>query len=440
MGSSMKPFLIASGKWSRLYIRRGLCNPLPPPTKKNETSESTWNVEKISKEMSNRMEELKTFIRPSLQKTQDSYVEKANFWMRRYEKFVGITEVKIAQHRVITAEQEFIQSQEHRREVQSKITELQNSIKTIHSELEKTFRGEDRYLVLVTQEHQVLKEEKLCLEEFKRLERVERDRFSILSNTVRDSHEKERAQTEKTKYWSVIGSIFGSLLGLIGSNINNRLKMKELRELIEKASSGTALEEMYSTFSIKFKHLEDRFKFLSHQIDGSVKGFIAASSDYKNIPSPPKAIASDANTLPDSLMKEKVQEMNHILKDLTMQLKLLSTLVSKESQKYQAKTLELSTNFEKHISALRTESKNHFEEISVREESLRDKMKDIISLLLSSTWNTQTFNSNKFKDSMAEYNRENKHNSDLIADSVKVVATGAVILSCTLYVAYQFFG
>ncbi len=55
----------------------------------------------------------------------------------------------------------------------------------------------------IFQEHQILKEERLLTENLHFLEKAERIRFSELSNTVRDSHEKERAQAEKTKYWFV---------------------------------------------------------------------------------------------------------------------------------------------------------------------------------------------------------------------------------------------
>ena len=140
----------------------------------------------------------------------------------RYENVVGLTEVKAAQARVVECERKFIETQEMRREAQKMISDVQKRIKDIHLELEKTHRGEDRYLVLVTQEHQVLKEEKNLLDEFKFYEKGEREYFSNLSNAVRDSHEKERAQAEKTKYWSILGSILGTCIGIIGTTINNR--------------------------------------------------------------------------------------------------------------------------------------------------------------------------------------------------------------------------
>ena len=72
--------------------------------------------------------------------------------------------------------------------------------------------------MLVTQEHQVLKEEREVREKAAANEKHERACFAELSNAVRDSHEKERAQAEKTKYWSVIGSIVGTCIGIIGGD------------------------------------------------------------------------------------------------------------------------------------------------------------------------------------------------------------------------------
>lgn len=44
--------------------------------------------------------------------------------------------------------------QDVRRSAQHQISQIQKEIKEIHSQLEKTYRGEDKYLQLVTQEHQ----------------------------------------------------------------------------------------------------------------------------------------------------------------------------------------------------------------------------------------------------------------------------------------------
>lgn len=69
---------------------------------------------------------------------------------------------------------------------------------------------------------------------FQLCEKEERDCFAFLSAAVKESHEKERAQAERTKYWSVIGSIIGTVIGVFGSSVNNEFKMRELRKLVSK--------------------------------------------------------------------------------------------------------------------------------------------------------------------------------------------------------------
>lgn len=123
-----------------------------------------------------------------------------------------------------------------RREKQDEIRDVQTRLKEIHVELDKTSRGEDRYLNLLTQEHSIIKREKNLLEEFKHLERSERDCFNLLSNRLRDSHEKERERAERTKYWSIIGWLIGGTIGIIGTTINNKLRMRDLRKIVHETS------------------------------------------------------------------------------------------------------------------------------------------------------------------------------------------------------------
>ena len=49
------------------------------------------------------------------------YAKRVNFWMKRYENFVGLTEVKAAQGKVVQMEKAFVETQELRRELQMKV-------------------------------------------------------------------------------------------------------------------------------------------------------------------------------------------------------------------------------------------------------------------------------------------------------------------------------
>ena len=45
------------------------------------------------------------------------------------------------------------------------------------------------------------------------VEEKERDSFWELSGAMRDSYEKERARVERTKNWSLIGTVVGAIAG-----------------------------------------------------------------------------------------------------------------------------------------------------------------------------------------------------------------------------------
>ncbi|CAK5087317.1 unnamed protein product [Meloidogyne enterolobii] len=129
-------------------------------------------------------------------------------------------------------ESNLFQAQQDRREKQSEIRLVQNKLKEIHSELDRTLRGEDKYLRLITDEHAAIKKEREMMNIYEELETREREAFNVLSNKVRVSHEREREREERTKYWSLIGSLFGALLGILGTTIATELRMKHIREMI----------------------------------------------------------------------------------------------------------------------------------------------------------------------------------------------------------------
>ncbi|KRX62049.1 Coiled-coil domain-containing protein 51 [Trichinella sp. T9] len=172
---------------------------------------------------------LKTTVR---KKAFNILYSKLESVIRQYENFIGLTEVRSAQQKVLEAEKVFIEMQKQRRENQIRIHELQEKRKQLQLTLEKTSRADDRYLQLLTDEHTFLKQEKQLIDEFHNIEANEREAFSLLSASLRESHEKERQKSERTKYWSIIGSAFGALVGIIGTTVNNQRRMVELKRIV----------------------------------------------------------------------------------------------------------------------------------------------------------------------------------------------------------------
>ena len=82
--------------------------------------------------------------------------------------------------------------------------------------MEKLSRSDDAYLELFKAEHDLVKKEKCTQLELKRQDDIERQLFSSLQLALRESQEKEKMRVERTKYWSIIGSVVGALAGMIG--------------------------------------------------------------------------------------------------------------------------------------------------------------------------------------------------------------------------------
>lgn len=155
-----------------------------------------------------------------------------------YERVTGISEVRIAQDRVLESQKQFMVSQDRRRDVSVELRAIQNKLKDIRNELLNTSRSEDRYIELVTQEHALLKQENSIIEQVNFSEKEERDSFILLSTTLKDSHDRERIQAERTKYISIVGSVLGTVIGIIGSTVINAWKMNEFKRMVLEAKVG----------------------------------------------------------------------------------------------------------------------------------------------------------------------------------------------------------
>lgn len=82
--------------------------------------------------------------------------------------------------------------------------------------MEKLSRSDDAYLELFKSEHDLVKKEKAAQSDLKKQDDIERQLFSSLQLALRESQEKEKMRIERTKYWSIIGSVVGALAGIIG--------------------------------------------------------------------------------------------------------------------------------------------------------------------------------------------------------------------------------
>ncbi|ELK15058.1 coiled-coil domain-containing protein 51 isoform X2 [Pteropus alecto] len=186
----------------------------------------------------------------------------AKTWWDRYEEFVGLNEVREAQGNVTEAEKVFMVARGLVREAREDVEAQQAKLKEVRDRLDRISREDNQYLELATQEHRMLQEEKRLRTAYLRAEDSEREKFSLFSAAVRESHEKERTRAERTKNWSLIGSVLGALIGVAGSTYVNRVRLQELKALLLEAQKGPAslqeaIREQASSYSLQQRDLHD---------------------------------------------------------------------------------------------------------------------------------------------------------------------------------------
>ncbi|KAG8194711.1 hypothetical protein JTE90_028025 [Oedothorax gibbosus] len=148
-------------------------------------------------------------------------------------------------HEAVLETQKNIQSvQEKRRKVQEDLFVAQKKLQESRNLLHKTAMDDSMYITVVTQVHEMLKEQGHLQDTFSSYDQQERELQSNLAISINNSQDHERTYREKTKYLSLVTGLVGGLLGFLGSSINNWRLRREIKSFANNISGQVvALQE-----------------------------------------------------------------------------------------------------------------------------------------------------------------------------------------------------
>ncbi|XP_017369573.1 mitochondrial potassium channel isoform X4 [Cebus imitator] len=235
-----------------LFMTRTVCSPGPSQPREKRPEE-------VALGLHHRLPALGRTLGHSIQQRVTST---AKTWWDRYEEFVGLNEVREAQGKVTEAEKVFMVARGLVGEAREDLEVQQAKLKEVRDRLDRVSREDSQYLELATLEHRMLQEEKRLRTAYLRAEDSEREKFCLFSAAVRESHDKERTRAERTKNWSLIGSVLGALIGVAGSTYVNRVRLQELKALLLEAQKGPvslqeAIREQASSYSLQQRDLHN---------------------------------------------------------------------------------------------------------------------------------------------------------------------------------------
>lgn len=207
------------------------------------------------------------------------------------------------------------------RQAHGSLEALQGRLKEVRDRLDRVSREEAHYLELATLEHKLLQEERRVRKEYENAEGLEREKFSLFSAAVRESHEKERTRAERTKNWSIFGSVLGALIGVMGSTYINRVRLQELKNLLLEAQKGPeSLQEALQVQAGNHRSQQDELRMLIDSLRVALSdAFTQRNTTLKDKEGP----TSDSPTVPLSAFKDLYigrQKTESLLESLPPQL------------------------------------------------------------------------------------------------------------------------
>ncbi|XP_024125898.1 mitochondrial potassium channel [Oryzias melastigma] len=258
-----------SCRLSRLPVRTGPVRTYSsqqqpgPPSPSSHPPEQRGGAEAVKERVLSAFQHADGLGRRWGQKSAQAATATVNHWWERYEEFVGLNEVRDAQTKVTEAEAAFMVARGIVREAHASLEALQGRLKEVRDRLDRVSREEAHYLELATLEHKLLQEERRLRTAYESAEGSEREKFSLFSAAVRESHEKERTRAERTKNWSIIGSVLGALIGVMGSTYINRVRLQELKNLLLEAQKGPeSLQEALKVQAGNHRSQQDELRSL----------------------------------------------------------------------------------------------------------------------------------------------------------------------------------
>ncbi|XP_043078632.1 mitochondrial potassium channel [Puntigrus tetrazona] len=265
-----------------------------------------------------------------------------NYWWERYEEFVGLNEVRDAQSKVTEAEKAFMVARGIVREAHGSLEALQVRLKEVRDRLDRVSREEAHYLELATLEHKLLQEERRLRTAYENAEEGEREKFALFSAGVRESHEKERTRAERTKNWSIIGSVLGAVIGVMGSTYINRVRLQELKSLLLEAQKGpVSLQEAIKVQASMHKMQQDELSNLIESLRAALKGSVDVKAVKPAFVPPAVAAASvvPASRASEEALREILQHSQRaqgLIEGLKPQLDQLGENVGKVENELRA--------------------------------------------------------------------------------------------------------
>jgi len=198
-----------------------------------------------------------------------------------YESTTGVKMIRDAHEKVIQAEASLTSAQKEEDSVRLALRNVQNQLRSIHSELEKVSDDSEQYVEIITRKARIIREQNQHLKTLSLSEREKRDSLTLLSSSIRENFEKRKLQAEKSKNISIIATVIGASLGFLGGILTTRMRSKELRKIsVTVADESSKISNEIALCDLQLNSIKDDVAKCTHLIHNFKSNF---ESNSRNV-------------------------------------------------------------------------------------------------------------------------------------------------------------
>uniref|UniRef100_A0A7S3A051 Coiled-coil domain-containing protein 51 n=1 Tax=Rhodosorus marinus TaxID=101924 RepID=A0A7S3A051_9RHOD len=150
-----------------------------------------------------------------------------------YRDATGLHLVELSHNEVAEARKRLGVARIRSSEVRAKVADARSEVQAVRSQAESIDRIDPRFPALIQKEHEALKTAADVERHASECEELEKIEFERLSSALELSHAQERDYAERTKWYSVISSAAGAVLGLLGSSLVARSRNQSVERLAD---------------------------------------------------------------------------------------------------------------------------------------------------------------------------------------------------------------
>ncbi|KAJ8905125.1 hypothetical protein NDN08_001635 [Rhodosorus marinus] len=247
-----------------------------------------------------------------------------------YRDATGLHLVELSHNEVAAARKRLGVARIRSSEVRAKVADARSEVQVVRSQAESIDRIDPRFPALIQKEHEALKLAADVERQASECEELEKIEFERLSSALELSHAQERDYAERTKWYSVISSAAGAVLGLLGSSLVARSRNQSVEKLADSQS-----QKLISILDPSLRRLENDIRSLTQRGSQNEDEHGSEDGEDEHTPelgvetSPPESPSQDPDlTIALEELEHRVRELQFIIGGTTALLMSITIILS----------------------------------------------------------------------------------------------------------------